>query len=105
MAHIAGQTSITFLRLNGLKGVTDAGLVHIKDMSRLNYLTIRGAGLTDASVPTLKALPGLKKVELDGNKFTADGIKQLRQSRPDMTVVDVYPGANSQPTGNKEIKK
>jgi hypothetical protein len=61
MEYLKGMTRLQqFLVLNGTK-ITDAGLEHVKGMTRLQMLAVVGTQVTDVGMQKLKeSLPTLK---------------------------------------------
>jgi hypothetical protein len=78
---LEGLEALEDLDLSGTD-VTDAGLVHISDLTSLRKLNV-GAGLmkpsnlTDAGLEQLKNLHQLEQLVLSGAKITDDGLAQL----------------------------
>jgi hypothetical protein len=68
-------------------GVTDAGLVHLKKLDRLERLSLNNTAITDAGLKHLKELRRLRSVHLLGTKVTAQGIADLKIAFPQVAVV------------------
>ena len=62
--------------LRGSK-VTDAGLVHLKGLTNLNFLGISGARVTDSGLVHLKGLTSLHTLSLSYNNVTDAGLVHL----------------------------
>jgi Leucine-rich repeat (LRR) protein len=60
------------------KGVTDAGLKHLKEFTSLTRLTLAYSAVTDAGVKDLKQLKGLISLNLSGTRVTDLGLKGLK---------------------------
>ena len=70
---------LTHLRISGTK-ITDAGLVHLKHMTKLTVLSIgRNAGVTSDGLVHLASLSMLEKFEMRGVELTADGAEHLNR--------------------------
>ena len=65
------------LGLTGTK-ITDAGLVHIKDMKRLGDLELTDTKVTDAGLAHLTKLENLGSLSLYGTKVTDAGLQHLK---------------------------
>ena len=57
--------------------VTDAGLEHLKGLTRLHDLSLGGAHVTDAGLENLKGLNQLQKLFLDSTQVTDAGLENL----------------------------
>jgi beta-lactamase regulating signal transducer with metallopeptidase domain len=62
--------------LQGLNGITDAGVAHIAGMTQLDRLGIGGEGVTDAALAQLKGLQALDTLSVEGD-FTDAGLRAL----------------------------
>jgi Leucine-rich repeat (LRR) protein len=86
--------------------ITDAGLIHLRDLTKLHYLylnrtKVRGTGLgylsemkslrelqlvksdlTNEAVPRLQKMTSLKKLDLQGTKIRREGAEMIRQALP-----------------------
>lgn len=58
--------------------VTDAGLVHLKNLPQLQLLALYGSHITDAGLVHLKDLPQLQTLSLDGTHITDVGLVHLQ---------------------------
>ena len=68
--------SLTVLDLSGTK-ITDAGLAHIRNMSRLEILLLSGNEIAGAGLKHLSGLTNLKWLSLEDTHVTDAAIKQL----------------------------
>jgi hypothetical protein len=80
--------------------VTDAGLVHVKGLAKLEELELDGTEVTDAGLVHLKGLSNLRKLRLQGTQVTEQGAKKILQALP---IEDYYgpeePEAGGEKTG------
>ena len=68
--------------------ITDAGLVHIKGLTKLQTLDLRGTRITDAGLLHLKAMTRLRSLLLLGTtKITGAGVADLQKSLPNCKIV------------------
>ena len=67
--------------------VTDAGLVHFKEMPKLQRLSLGGCiQITDAGLVHLQDLTELTQLDLSNTKVTDAGIAELQQSLPNCKI-------------------
>jgi Leucine rich repeat len=62
----------------GEPAVTDAGLVHLKGLSRLERLDLSGTDITDAGLIHLQGLTRLERLNLSETAITCAGLSSLR---------------------------
>ena len=77
LVHLKGLTKLERLRLEGTK-VTDAGLVHLKGMTKLWNLHLEGTQVTDYGLTHLKGLTSLTELWLGNTKVTDVGLVHLQ---------------------------
>ena len=104
-----GADGIERLELAGTD-ITDAGLEHVKTLTKLQWLDLdrtavgdRGLGnlraltsvmilslndtkVTDVGLESLKGLSRLRELQLRRSRVTRDGVKRLRQALPGCTI-------------------
>ena len=76
------QGDIVEVSLSNKKDVTDAGLVHLTGLTKLEALNLINTDITDAGLVYLKALSGLEKLSLFGTKVTRAGVAELQKALP-----------------------
>lgn len=69
--------------------VTDAGLEHLKGLSRLRVLSMAKSKVTDAGVEHLKGLKALQELDLGYAKITEVGLKCLK-GLPNLRTLKLY---------------
>ena len=79
------QGEVVEVDLNGTQ-VTDAGLVHLKGMTKLKELGLEGTGVTDAGVMHLKGLTTLEELRLYYTRITGAGIAELGRALPNCKI-------------------
>jgi hypothetical protein len=62
--------------------INDAGLRHLKPLSKLRRLELNGTNITDAGLVYLKRLSQLETLDLWETQVTDDGVKKLQQALP-----------------------
>ena len=62
--------------------MTDAGLVHLKDLKTLTNLTLQNTQVSDAGLEHLKELKSLKHLGLRKTKVTAKGLAEFQAALP-----------------------
>lgn len=85
MLHVAGLARLERLYLFK-SGVTDAGLKGLTELAELRYLNLYGTAITDAGLAHVQALAKLEKVYLWDSKVTEEGVKRLSEARPKLAV-------------------
>jgi hypothetical protein len=88
LAHVARVSGLKTLFL-AVAGVTDDGFAPFAGHPALEYLALHCHGLTDACLPAIGAITGLKKLaghSYDG-KITKEGIAELRKMLPECEIV------------------
>ncbi len=68
---------ITSVKLGGSRSVTDAGVRHLRRLSRLRHLDLSGTAVTDRGLEVLRALPELETVSLAWTSVTDAGVEHL----------------------------
>ena len=61
------------------ESITDAGLDHLRGMTKLEQVHLRGAGFTDAGLRKLRGFRGLRSLSSKNAKFTDEGLRELSQ--------------------------
>ena len=77
LVHLKDLKGLTSLVLS-VTQVTDAGLVHLKDLEGLTSLDLHTTKVTDAGLAHVKDLKGLKELRLDGTQVTDAGLVHLK---------------------------
>jgi hypothetical protein len=77
LVHLKGLTRLQSLNLNGLP-VTDAGLDAVKDLPNLGGLYLDSTRVRGPGLGRLKSLPGLAVLYLDRSSVTDDGLRHLK---------------------------
>jgi hypothetical protein len=108
----AACPSLTVLALDQCKGITDAGVDHLKSLPELNQLNLTGASLAaaaaaqslgslsqltsltlvqteigDETLKSLSGLPQLRHLDLQKTKITDDGLKHLSRLKLDSLML------------------
>ena len=88
MLALVGQLgALDSLRLTGT-AVTDAGLLHLKDMTGLRDLQLGQTRITDAGLAHLEGLIGLRSLLLFDTPITDAGVEHLKKL-PQLVLLDV----------------
>ena len=66
--------------------ITDAGLVHLKDLTSLKDLYLDGSQITGAGLVHLKDLASLTTLGLDGTKITDAGLAEIKAALPNCDI-------------------
>ena len=67
-------------------GVTDTGLVHLRNLNNLKDLCLFRTAVTDAGLPALKSLTGLEQLDVRDTKVSADGVAELQKHLPNCLI-------------------
>ena len=86
LAPLANLTNLRELRINGSVKVSDAGMVHLTKLNRLEKLDLGRTRISFAAAANLGKLPALKELEVVGSGFGPDGIQALRKLNPKVRV-------------------
>lgn len=85
LLHLTGVTKLNVLDLDNTQ-VTDAGLSHLKGLTKLEWLYLHNTQVTDAGLLHLKGLTKLLSVSLKNTHTTVEGRESLLRNY-DMTPV------------------
>ncbi|KKK48615.1 hypothetical protein LCGC14_3143350, partial [marine sediment metagenome] len=78
LAHLKDLTGLRWLVLRGCGQITDAGLAHLKGLTGLRKLVLFEMQITGAGLAHLKGLTGLRELHLGGTKITDAGLAHLK---------------------------
>ena len=67
--------------------ITDAGLVHLKELTELQTLFLGDTQITDAKLVRLKGLNNLQELYLTGTKVTDAGVADLKKALPNCLII------------------
>jgi Leucine-rich repeat (LRR) protein len=85
LEHLKGLTSLTTLGLRGPQ-ITDAGLEHLKGLTSLTTLYLDGPQITDAGLEHLKRLTSLTTLDLRSTQITDAGLAEIKAALPKCSV-------------------
>ena len=77
LVHLRGLTRLGVLDLTGTP-VTDAGLLHLRGLTQLVYLTLERTQVTDAGLEHFRRLTQLRVLNLTGTQVTDAGLVHLQ---------------------------
>ena len=84
LEHLAGLREVEWLDLSSTRAttaqkprITDAGLKHLTQWTRLRTLNLHGNPITDAGLAHLQLLPRLERLQLGGTRVTGEGLRRL----------------------------
>lgn len=81
LRHVKDLRRLELLSLADTQ-VTDAGLVHLARLTKLVHLSLCGTRITDRGLEHLKGLHRLHSLSLDDTEVTHSGVKELQQALP-----------------------
>jgi len=85
LEHLKGMTKLTILDLREAR-VTNAGLEHLKDLPKLYFLSLGDTRVTDAGLEYVKGLTNLRTLNLRGTQVTDEGVKKLQRALPNCKI-------------------
>jgi len=88
LAQIGKMTNLENLVLRGNARITDAGLSQLRNLAKLQVLTLESTSVTDAGLSQLAGLDRLRYLNLSNTQVTNHGIRDLRTSLPQCRIVD-----------------
>jgi hypothetical protein len=91
LIHLQALPRLEKLTLAG-NLITDTGLSQIASMANLKSLDLEATEVSDAGLVHLEGMKNLKQVYLGATRVTKDGLAKLQMARPDLTIeLDVEP--------------
>ncbi len=81
LVYIGKITRLESLDLKGNPKITDAGLQHLSNLRRLNYLNVDGCAISIDGIIQLKHLP-LTRIELAGDRTSPRDLSRLQKAFP-----------------------
>jgi len=79
LVHLKELTQLRTVNLWSCKGITDAGLVHLKGLTELEFLGLSGTNISDAGLVNLKGLTKLEFLGLSSTKISDAGLVHLKR--------------------------
>lgn len=86
LVHLKDVKSLKRLHLEKT-AITDEGLANLSGLENLEYLNLYGTAVTDAGLKHLESLKALRKVYLWETKVTDAGVTALKQKLPELQVI------------------
>jgi hypothetical protein len=86
LVHLKDLDHIEILNLNN-SPISDAGLAYIAGLSHLYALGLDDTGVTDAGLAHLKRLPKLRFLDMQRTVVTDAGEEDMRRAKPDLEIV------------------
>ena len=83
LEHLKGLTKLQSLWLVG----TNVTLEHLDGLTSLQWLDLSLAPVTDAGLENLKGLTNLRLLALGGTKVTGAGVKKIHRALPDCDIM------------------
>jgi hypothetical protein len=89
MATIGSRTKLTSLDLTR-SSLDDAGFAHFASLP-LQELSLKQSNTSDAAIPYLAQLKGLKELNIEYTNITEDGVQRLLRGLPQCKIEHDYP--------------
>ena len=86
LVYVKGLAKLETLSLRDCRNITDAGLVHLKDLTSLQSLNLMKTQITDAGLVHFKGLTNLQKLHLSFTQVTDAGIAELQEALPNCEI-------------------
>jgi Leucine-rich repeat (LRR) protein len=85
VVHLQALSRLETLVLSGNR-ITDQGLAELAKIRTLKSLDLEATDITDAGLVHLEGLKALRTVDLNATRVTKQAIDRLRTARPDLTI-------------------
>ncbi len=85
MVHLTGLSRLNRLNLDHT-GATDAGMLHVTRLTRLESLSLQGTAVTDASLIHFNRLARLQHLKLNITRVTDAGVAELQKALPNCRI-------------------
>ena len=85
LVHLKELTRLEYLDLSDTE-VTDVGLMHLEGLTSLKWLNLRNTEITDAGLIHLEWLENLGRLLLNGTRVTDAGVRNLHPALPDCSI-------------------
>ena len=84
--HLGNAVFVQFGSPVDTQRVTDADLVHLKGLTKLEILSFWDKQITDAGLVHLRGMTHLEELVLIDTKVTAEGVKKLQEALPNCKI-------------------
>src|SRR5262249_16936023 len=74
LGHLAGLAMLRVLDLHYCHGITDDGLRHLASLTALEDLDLSDTAITGRGLDALRALPRLRRLDLEGTRLREFGL-------------------------------
>ena len=88
LEKVKPAATLTYLMITDTR-VSDAGLVHLQNVSSLRWICIENTPITDNGLIHLRGLDSLCELSLWGTDVTPDAVRQLRSQLPPEALIDI----------------
>jgi Leucine Rich repeat len=85
LVHLQALPRLENLTLAG-NLITDQGMSQIAQMSSLKVLELSATEVSDAGLAHIEGMKNLERVDLGATRVTKEGLAQLRLARPNLTI-------------------
>jgi hypothetical protein len=77
LVHVKNLSNLTYLSLQNSRKITDEGLAHLARLVRLKALDLGYTSISDAGLAALKPLRSLELLNLNGTRVSGPGLRDL----------------------------
>ncbi len=102
VSHMVGDHPVYMVDLE-LSRVTDADLVHLKELGRISGLQIGHTRITDAGLAHIMQLESLGSLRLEISKVTLAGLRELWRVFPRLDITGIKNPLRGDPQAAKEL--
>lgn len=87
LQRIGELSQLETLYMASAFGVTDEGVRHLQDSTRLRMLNLRNSQLTNSGLRYLEDLYRLEELNVEGTQVTLDGVQRFQEMQPKCVVI------------------
>ncbi len=85
LVHLKNISHLDWLNLYNTP-ITDEGLVHLRCLTKLRGLYLNDTNITDAGLPHLESLDNLDTLSLENTRVTFEGLRKLQRALPNCDI-------------------
>jgi serine/threonine protein kinase len=93
LREIAKFPNLTLLSIDKNLKINDDGMLFLKALPGLKYLSVVGTGVTEKSLPVLAGLGRLKTLRVDRSKWSEKSFETLKRSLPQGCKLSTFGGS------------
>ena len=90
LVHLKRMDRLEKLYLDNT-AITDDGLIHLKKLDRLKELHLNSTGITDDGLTRLQGLRSLRILSVVNTEVTDEGIAEFKKAMPRVSIIREFP--------------